>query len=140
MFGLVCNECSGGFQRNPCSRWRDSHWRLCAAPRGLLLAPSVVGHTHQQTDANRRYVGYTRRVEPTESQQYEMADARLARSASKRWVKDDEVLQCPLCTNSFEGLGFLDITARGRTHCRYCGGVFCTDCCNQELYMPEDEV
>ncbi|CAN0274635.1 unnamed protein product [Pylaiella littoralis] len=69
-----------------------------------------------------------------------MADARLARSASKRWVNDDEVPQCPLCANSFEGLGFLDITARGRTHCRYCGGVFCTDCCNQELYMPEDEV
>ncbi|CAM9828390.1 unnamed protein product, partial [Scytosiphon promiscuus] len=68
-----------------------------------------------------------------------MAAARLARSASKRWVNDDEVPQCPLCANRFEG-SFLDITARGRTHCRYCGGVFCTDCCSKELFMPEDEV
>ncbi|CAN0544971.1 unnamed protein product, partial [Ectocarpus sp. 12 AP-2014] len=56
-----------------------------------------------------------------------------------RWVDDSEVPQCPLCSNRFEG-NFLDITARGRTHCRYCGGVFCTNCCIQELYMPEDEV
>ncbi|CAM9846984.1 unnamed protein product, partial [Hapterophycus canaliculatus] len=55
------------------------------------------------------------------------------------WVNDDEVPQCPLCANRFEG-SFLDITSRGRTHCRYCGGVFCTDCCSQELFMPEDEV
>eukprot|EP00903_Cladosiphon_okamuranus_P008065 g7779.t1 len=68
-----------------------------------------------------------------------MDAARLARSASKRWVNDDEVLQCPLCSNRFDG-GFLDITAMSRTHCRYCGGVFCTNCCNKELYMPEDEV
>ncbi|CAN0449807.1 unnamed protein product, partial [Ectocarpus sp. 8 AP-2014] len=68
-----------------------------------------------------------------------MAANRLARSASKRWVDDSEVPQCPLCSNRFEG-NFLDITARGRTHCRYCGGVFCTNCCSQELYMPEDEV
>ncbi|CAM9407371.1 unnamed protein product [Ectocarpus sp. 12 AP-2014] len=68
-----------------------------------------------------------------------MAANRLARSASKRWVDDSEVPQCPLCSNRFEG-NFLDITARGRTHCRYCGGVFCTNCCIQELYMPEDEV
>lgn len=68
-----------------------------------------------------------------------MAAARLARSASKRWVNDEEVPQCPLCSNRFDG-GFLDITAMGRTHCRYCGGVFCTNCCSKELYMPEDEV
>lgn len=68
-----------------------------------------------------------------------MAAARLARTASKRWVQDEEVAECPLCPNRFEG-SFLDITRSGRTHCRYCGGVFCTDCCCQELYMPEDEV
>lgn len=68
-----------------------------------------------------------------------MAAGRLARTPSKRWVQDDEVAQCPLCTNRFEG-NFLDITLSGRTHCRYCGGVFCTSCCKDELYMPEDEV
>lgn len=68
-----------------------------------------------------------------------MATTRLARTPSKRWVQDEEVAECPLCPNRFEG-SFLDITRSGRTHCRYCGGVFCTDCCCQELYMPEDEV
>eukprot|EP00752_Nemacystus_decipiens_P001854 g1787.t1 len=68
-----------------------------------------------------------------------MAAARLERSASKRWVDDDEVPQCPLCSTRFDG-SFLDITQVGRAHCRYCGGVFCTNCCSKELYMPVDEV
>lgn len=67
------------------------------------------------------------------------SSARLRRTPSKRWVEDSEVAQCPLCGNRFEG-NFLDITLSGRTHCRYCGGVFCTNCCKDELYMPEDEV
>lgn len=69
-----------------------------------------------------------------------MAAARLARTPSKRWVQDEEVSGCPLCPNRFDGNSFLDLTKSGRTHCRYCGGVFCTDCCCKELYMPEDEV
>ncbi|CAM9164862.1 unnamed protein product [Choristocarpus tenellus] len=68
-----------------------------------------------------------------------MASARLQRTPTKRWVSDKEVSQCPLCKRRFEG-NFLDITLSGRTHCRYCGGVFCTSCCTKELYMPEDEV
>lgn len=64
---------------------------------------------------------------------------RILRLESKRWVEDHEVSQCPLCKSSFEG-HFLDITISGRTHCRFCGGVFCTNCCKEELYMPEDEV
>ncbi|CAN0377103.1 unnamed protein product [Ascophyllum nodosum] len=68
-----------------------------------------------------------------------MATTSLARNSTKRWIMDEEVTQCPLCKSKLEG-HFLDITVSGRTHCRYCGGVFCTNCCNQELYMPEDEV
>lgn len=68
-----------------------------------------------------------------------MSTPRSGRRTPKRWVEDHEVSKCPLCSNRFEG-NFLDITLSGRTHCRYCGGVFCTSCCKEELYMPEDEV
>lgn len=68
-----------------------------------------------------------------------MATPGSAQRLPKRWVEDHEVLQCPLCATRFDSSIF-DLTTSRRTHCRYCGGVFCTNCCREELYMPEDEV
>lgn len=45
---------------------------------------------------------------------------------TSRWVSDDEVSVCQWCKNKFNQL-------RRKHHCRQCGNVFCSKCCNEKV-------
>lgn len=47
-----------------------------------------------------------------------------------RWVSDDEVSVCQWCKNKFNQL-------RRKHHCRQCGNVFCSKCCNEKMPLPQ---
>jgi hypothetical protein len=47
-----------------------------------------------------------------------------------KWVDSSVVLNCQLCKCKF---GYFT----GKHHCRACGCVFCTSCCNQYIKIPE---
>lgn len=45
---------------------------------------------------------------------------------TSRWVSDDEVSVCQCCQNKFNQL-------RRKHHCRQCGNVYCSKCCNEKV-------
>ncbi|XP_061196119.1 uncharacterized protein LOC133204408 [Saccostrea echinata] len=47
-----------------------------------------------------------------------------------RWISDDEVSTCQWCKNKFNQL-------RRKHHCRQCGNVFCSKCCNEKIPLPQ---
>nr|XP_022319634.1 uncharacterized protein LOC111122274 [Crassostrea virginica] len=47
-----------------------------------------------------------------------------------RWIADDEVSVCQWCKNKFNQL-------RRKHHCRQCGNVFCSKCCNEKIPLPQ---
>eukprot|EP00112_Aurelia_sp_Birch-Aquarium-sp1_P009890 Seg2142.3 transcript_id=Seg2142.3/GoldUCD/mRNA.D3Y31 product="Zinc finger FYVE domain-containing protein 21" protein_id=Seg2142.3/GoldUCD/D3Y31 len=48
----------------------------------------------------------------------------------RRWMKDEEVHICPLCRNKFTQI-------RRKHHCRQCGKVFCSKCCEQKVSLAQ---
>jgi len=48
-----------------------------------------------------------------------------------KWVDESLILNCQLCKAEF---GWF-IT--GKHHCRACGCVFCSKCCNKHIKIPE---
>ncbi len=54
---------------------------------------------------------------------------QMSLSVSKvkmHWVNDDERSACMACNAPFGVM-------RRRHHCRFCGEIFCADCCQQKL-------
>ncbi|XP_041364156.1 uncharacterized protein LOC121379573 [Gigantopelta aegis] len=47
-----------------------------------------------------------------------------------RWIADEEVTVCVLCSNKFNQL-------RRKHHCRQCGRVLCSKCCHEKIPMPQ---
>ncbi|XP_013394476.1 arrestin domain-containing protein A-like, partial [Lingula anatina] len=47
-----------------------------------------------------------------------------------RWVEDNEVSACKICSNKFNQL-------RRKHHCRQCGRVLCSKCCSQKVPLPQ---
>lgn len=50
--------------------------------------------------------------------------------ASSEWVDSDLVLKCQSCSNQFTWY-------YRKHHCRACGGVFCSNCCNKYTTIPK---
>lgn len=48
----------------------------------------------------------------------------------EKWVDSDIILNCQLCKTKF---GYFI----GKHHCRACGCVFCSQCCNQNIKIPD---
>lgn len=47
-----------------------------------------------------------------------------------KWVESDLVISCQLCDSIFSSI-------KRKHHCRACGGVFCNECCNKMISIPE---
>ncbi|XP_067018389.1 uncharacterized protein [Acropora muricata] len=47
-----------------------------------------------------------------------------------RWIADDVVQICPLCSQKFTQI-------RRKHHCRQCGQVLCSKCCNEKVPLPQ---
>eukprot|EP00904_Undaria_pinnatifida_P008866 jgi/Undpi1/5109/HiC_scaffold_19.g08461.m1 len=54
-------------------------------------------------------------------------------SGPRRWVPDEEVTRCFLCSRGF------DVTTR-KHHCRYCGRVACAACTPSKALVPLNDV
>ncbi|XP_065051903.1 uncharacterized protein LOC135681381 isoform X2 [Rhopilema esculentum] len=48
----------------------------------------------------------------------------------RRWMKDEEVHLCPLCNNKFSQI-------RRKHHCRQCGRIFCSKCCDSKVSLSQ---
>lgn len=47
-----------------------------------------------------------------------------------RWLADDSAQVCPLCSQKFTQI-------RRKHHCRQCGKVLCSKCCNEKVPLPQ---
>ncbi|CAH3018374.1 unnamed protein product [Porites evermanni] len=47
-----------------------------------------------------------------------------------RWIADDAAQVCPLCLQKFTQI-------RRKHHCRQCGRVLCSKCCNEKVPLPQ---
>jgi hypothetical protein len=54
--------------------------------------------------------------------------------STSRWINSNCVEKCQSCANKFNKTL---ITGTGQHHCRACGMVFCTTCCNKTLVIPK---
>ena len=52
---------------------------------------------------------------------------------TKKWIDSGSTLNCQICAIHF---GFFS----KKHHCRACGGVFCTMCCNKNIKIPEKHI
>uniref|UniRef100_A0A6C0E8Z8 Phosphatidylinositol 3-kinase n=1 Tax=viral metagenome TaxID=1070528 RepID=A0A6C0E8Z8_9ZZZZ len=50
---------------------------------------------------------------------------------AKKWTNSDQILNCQRCKTEF---GLLT----RKHHCRACGDVFCWNCCNKNIIIPEE--
>eukprot|EP00953_Heterococcus_sp_UTEX-ZZ885_P012167 6988-Heterococcus_DN1.PRE.5 len=55
------------------------------------------------------------------------------------WVDDDAVAECPSCNAQFATIRRNSLGS-GKTHCRYCGNVFCQMCCHDKLLVTVEDV
>ncbi|KAG5178169.1 hypothetical protein JKP88DRAFT_169114 [Tribonema minus] len=58
-------------------------------------------------------------------------------SNSSKWVLDTNLRECAVCLREF---GTNKPAASNKTHCRYCGGVYCRACCYECLSVPAEDV
>ena len=57
--------------------------------------------------------------------------SRVYPKQNDKWVDSNLIHRCQLCETSFSFLN-------RKHHCRACGGVFCSTCCNRYIEIPEN--
>ncbi|XP_065193796.1 FYVE and coiled-coil domain-containing protein 1-like isoform X2 [Sycon ciliatum] len=83
----------------------------------------------QQADSTRDQLLQVTRQKATLMNRQATLEEELSTMGKKQWIEDDQVQACMYCAAPFT-------LFNRRHHCRSCGGVFCTTCCDKTYQLP----